>query len=461
MRTLILILTAFFMFCGAAQAPAAPPNNGASERPTATNRPIITPSLTDKQRQQNLESFDVAWKTIRDNHFDAKLSGANWKGVHDELRPQMEKAETMEDARSIMDKMIAKLGHSHVVVIPASFYDESPGSGAMGKAGKASERAVPGVHVRMVKGEATVVKVVEGFPAAKAGVRPGWRIRKIDGEDLTPIFLRIRKAVTAETKVLGYQAMVVESKLSGEQGKTVAVTFVDGADQETTLLLDRAEPIGKRVQVGGSPTEHVHYESKTVDGVVYFRLNAFSDPARVLAAFGKTVQENLKAEGFVLDLRGNPGGFIQMAQGMGGWFVKRANQKLGTMIDRNNKSHLHLNLRQATYEGPLAILVDELSASSSEILSAGLQDLSRARIFGRRTPGSCLPSLFMRLPNGDRLQYVTADYVSTGGQRLEGNGVQPDEVVHLDLQSLLEGRDRDLEAAQEWIQSQQGTGARN
>jgi carboxyl-terminal processing protease len=70
-----------------------------------------------------------------------------------------------------------------------------------------------------------------------------------------------------------------------------------------------------------------------------------------------------------------------------------------------------------------------------------------------------LPSQFLRLPNGDRLQYVIADYVSAGGKRLEGNGVHPDEVVTLDRQGFLGGRDPILEAAMKWIRTQEGAGS--
>src|SRR5262249_20269927 len=161
---------------------------------------------------------------------------------------------------------------------------------------------------------------------------------------------------------------------------------------------------------------------------------------RVMKAFGETVQDNLEAEGFILDLRGNPGGLIMMAQGMGGWFVDRPGLRLGTTTYRKGFQHAILNPREATYTGPLAILVDEFSMSSSEIMAGGLQGLKRARVFGTRTPGAALPSLFLRLPNGDRLQYVIADYVSVSGQRLEGNGVQPDEVVPLSRRGLPAGR---------------------
>ena len=109
--------------------------------------------------------------------------------------------------------------------------------------------------------------------------------------------------------------------------------------------------------------------------------------------------------------------------------------------------------RPETYAGPLAILMDEGSASTSEILAGGLQDLKRARIFGVRTAGAALPSDIIRLPNGDGFQYAQASYTSESGKVLEGDGVTPDVVVRQTREALRAGRDLVVEAADEWIRS--------
>jgi carboxyl-terminal processing protease len=80
-----------------------------------------------------------------------------------------------------------------------------------------------------------------------------------------------------------------------------------------------------------------------------------------------------------------------------------------------------------------------------------MQDLKRARVFGMRTAGAALPSMFERLPNGDGFQYAIANYISEGGKQLEGNGVIPDETVGPSRRALLEGRDPALDRALEWI----------
>jgi carboxyl-terminal processing protease len=140
-----------------------------------------------------------------------------------------------------------------------------------------------------------------------------------------------------------------------------------------------------------------------------------------------------------------------MAMGMAGYFIDKPDQRLGTMHMRQTPLKFTVNPRPPTYPGPLAILVDGGSASTSEVFAGGMQDLGRARIFGTRTAGAALPSAIDRLPNGDAFQHALADYVSEGGRPLEGVGVIPDVEVKLTREALLEGRDPVLDAAIEWV----------
>lgn len=144
--------------------------------------------------------------------------------------------------------------------------------------------------------------------------------------------------------------------------------------------------------------------------------------------------------------------------GVAGHFVDEV-IPLGTMTSRDNEIRFVTNPRRVdsrgrpvqVFDGPLAVLVDRMSASTSEIFAAGLQGIGRARIFGDRTPGQALPSVLVRLPNQDVLQYAIANFTAPDGSRIEGRGVLPDEETPLTRRALLEGRDPPLEAALRWI----------
>jgi carboxyl-terminal processing protease len=103
------------------------------------------------------------------------------------------------------------------------------------------------------------------------------------------------------------------------------------------------------------------------------------------------------------------------------------------------------------YAGPLAILTDEMSASTSEFFAAGLQGVGRARVFGGNSAGQALPAMLIRLPTDDVLMHVMADFTGPGGVRIEGRGVQPDVSVPDTRQDLIAQRDAPLRAALDWI----------
>jgi C-terminal processing protease CtpA/Prc len=164
------------------------------------------------------------------------------------------------------------------------------------------------------------------------------------------------------------------------------------------------------------------------------------------------------AHGLVIDLRGNPGGLAVMMSGVAGHLVAEP-VVLGRMQTRQGALEFRANPRLATpdgrrvppYRGKVAILVDELTGSTSECFAGALQDLGRARLFGRRTMGEALPALTKRLASGDVLMYVIGNFVTTKGRPLEGEGVIPDETVEKAVTSPSAGRDETLEAALRWL----------
>src|SRR5574340_1461887 len=148
------------------------------------------------------------------------------------------------------------------------------------------------------------------------------------------------------------------------------------------------------------------------------------------------------------------GGLGLMAMGIAGWFIDKPGERLGTLHTRQFPLHLAINPRPQAFRGPFAVLVDGCSVSAAEFFAGGFKDLKRARLFGSRTVGAALPEDIQQLPNGDRLSYVVANYVSQSGKELEGTGVEPDVEVIPTREALLAGHDPVLEAALEWIHAQ-------
>jgi carboxyl-terminal processing protease len=368
--------------------------------------------------------------------------------VHDELRPAIEKAETMEQARKVMSDMLSRLHESHFGIIPMEIYKE------VGDKSDAppGEEGRTGIDVRVVNGAALVVSVEAGSPAAKAGVHPGWQIVQIGGKEVSGAIESVGAAYRNSTLREMMLARAVAARLSGESGEKAGVLFLDGAGKTVDLEIALAPPRGERATFGHLPAQHVWIESRKLDANAgYIAFNMFLDPARLMPAFEEAIKNFGSAEGVVIDVRGNPGGIGIMAMGLAGWFIDKPNQRLGTMYVRDAPLSFVVNPRFPSYQGKVAILVDGSSASTSEIFAGGMQDLKRARIFGSRTAGAALPSFIERLPNGDGFQCATADYVSEGGKRLEGAGVIPDVEAAPTRALLLAGKDAALDAAVNWI----------
>jgi carboxyl-terminal processing protease len=412
-----------------------------------TEEPPPAPSpLSAEQKARNVEAFDVVWTTIRDTHYDAGLGGVDWPAVRDEFRPKVEAAPTMDQARSAIRGAIGRLGLSHFGIIPAEAYQalNNPAGGP----------GDLGLDLRVIDGRAVVTSVLDGSPAATAGVGRGWVIEKVGDRTTASIFEAAEAAYKDNPMKPVYKARGVLGRLEGPVGQSVAVEFLDADDRPARREMAFAEPQGVAADFGNLPRFHVRFESKRVDrSVAYVGLNIFFDVARVMAGFSEAVASARDAEGMIVDLRGNPGGVGAMAIGLGGWFVTEPDRKLGTMITRSGSMHFALNPRSSPYEGPVAVLVDELSMSTSEILAGGLQDLKRARVFGVKTPGAALPSRIDVLPNGDRFQHAFANYVSAGGKPLEGVGVTPDVAAPPTRPAQLDGHDPAIEAAVAWIRS--------
>jgi len=434
----ILLLAALAAGCG----------SGAADAPPAT----ALPALTAAQRAANLASFDEIWRTVRDKYWDPDLGGVDWEAARQELRPQVAAARTMGEARAAMSALLQRLGQSHFGVIPADAYaaiEDGPTGAGDGSAGAA---------IREHDGHA-LVTFLHPDGTGSACLKTGWILDRVGGVDVDSLITTLRQDLTATGRRRGEVEMLVDLTVSrlltGARGDTVQVVATAAGARRVAVAVPLGDPPGEPAGLGNLPAQDVWFLSRRLPpDVGYVRFNFFLDPVNVMGRFQVAVTEFQAADGLIIDLRGNHGGIVGMGMGVAGFLVAEPGRDLGTMTTRDMTLDFVLNPRQPNFTGPVAILVDGLSISTSEILAGGLQDLGRARIFGTPTPGAALPSVITRLPNGDGFQYAFASYVSTGGEPLEGRGVQPDEVVPPRRDDLLQGVDPVIRAAVAWIEQQ-------
>lgn len=408
---------------------------------------VVALGLLQAQTQNSLwlESFDQAWTTVRDMYWDPKMNGIDWDGARAELRPKVAKAQSHSQAREIIEDLLARLGHSHVGIIPAEIYSASEDRKGNGS---------PGFRCLIIGGEAVIERVDTGSPAWAAGLRPGFILREVRGrkvsDRLEQLKLKMKPRRPAEIAMLSRRS--VASMLRGDVGETLTVMIEDGQGQSIETSFKLSEPKGKLSNFGNLPpipTEMSFEKLSASSGLL--RWNIFLDPERLASLMAQAVERCAGCKGLVLDLRDNPGGIGAMAPMVISYLVDQETN-IGVCKFRQATIKLFVNPKANNFSGKVAVLIDALSMSTSEFLALGLQDLKRGRIFGETSLGAALPSAIEKLPTGDALQYTTANYVSASGKVLEGVGVTPDVMVQPTRAQLLKGSDPVLDAARKWIE---------
>ncbi|HKV99450.1 MAG TPA: S41 family peptidase [Vicinamibacterales bacterium] len=406
------------------------------------------PAVGQAWRAQALASFDEVWQTVHDRFYDPTFGGLDWDAVKAELRPKVEAADSAESVRQIIRDMLGRLHQSHFVLLSSeSVADTLPG-----------EAIVP-VEIRVAPAGVVITRVTAGSSAEQAGLHPGDVILSIGDQ---PISAWTSSAAGNDERARNLDVWRKAYRaLHGDAGSRAALKVRTPAGVERSVTVTRATETGQVVKLGNLPPLHVTVDAREVTSprgrhVGYIGFNVWM--GMVNAPIGEAVDKYRQAAGLIIDLRGNPGGLAAMISGLAGQVMSEP-LLLGNMQMREAPTYFKANPRFSTddgrrvtpFAGPVAIIVDELSASASECFAGALQSLGRARIFGRQTMGQALPASTKQLPNGDVLMYALSDFVTSTGRRLEGAGVVPDEAQPLSVEALAAGRDLALEAALRWI----------
>lgn len=390
--------------------------------------------------------FDAVWSEIEANHYDPDFGGKDWHGIGAAYRERLPLIDTAEAFDALLREMLSELEESHYAIMASSQNELLPNHWGGG---------VAGLSVTVAEGRPVVHRPLPGSAAEQAGLTAGMAILSINGEKVEALLERARRSGAFESALNAYWVQMIENRLLGSPGDRVELVAnggLGGLPKRFPLELEKYDgrmsvPLG---HMGAMP---VSMESSVGEGgIAYLRFD-FWVPSLMeeIRSFIRALDEGVL--GLIIDLRGNPGGIGIMATGMAGMLVEE-DFRLGTM--RMRKGYLNYNAyaQSGAYLGPVAILIDERSLSTSEIFAASMQESSRARVFGTQSGGAALPSMIKRLPNGYFLQMAIADYETFHGSRLEGRGVVPDEAVPLSIRRLRQGEDSVIEAARKWVLQQ-------
>lgn len=272
-----------------------------------------------------------------------------------------------------------------------------------------------GVGVQLQPGEVypLVVDAIKGTPAARAGLRPGDLVIKVDGADIA-----------------GQPLGMVVQQIRGPEGSRVWLTIRREGAGDLEVELTRTNI--------NLPT--VSYEILD-DGIGYISIDTFgSDTA---GEFRKALEE-LKRRGadkLIIDLRYNPGGMLQAAAQIVECFIERG-QVVVSMVERDGGRYVYRTEKDPVAKGmPVVVLINYYSASASEILAAALQDHGVANLVGEQTFGKGTVQTIIPLKSGGALKVTTARYHTPRDRVIDGAGLTPDlQVLTPELQAAVAQR---------------------
>lgn len=268
------------------------------------------------------------------------------------------------------------------------------------------------------QGNVIVISPVDGFPAKKAGLQPRDVIVEINGEDAT-----------------AYSVDQAVEKIRGPKGTNVKLRVIRNEKEDLSFDIKREEINIPSV------------ETKVIDNKIgYIKITRFGDDTAELT---RQAAEKFKADGVnkvILDLRGNPGGYLDAAVDVSSLWLKN------NVVLTERRDGVTIKTYKSRGSAPLlgiptVVLIDEGSASASEIVAGALKDNNAASLVGVKSFGKGSVQQPQTLENGGILKVTVARWYTPGGKNIDKQGIQPDKTVDISVDDIKAGRDPQLDAA--------------
>ena len=262
-----------------------------------------------------------------------------------------------------------------------------------------------GIEVGLEDGFVKVISPIDDTPAQRAGIRAGDVIIRLDSKSV--------KGMSLDEAV---------KLMRGKPGEPIVITVVrEGEEKPLKFTIIRAVIQVKSVK------------SRELDpGFIYLRITQFQTRTADLlrSAIERLTRDDEELEGVVLDLRNNPGGVLNGAVDVADMFLEEGLIVYTKGRGKGAESEFSAGPGDMANGAPIVILVNEGSASASEIVAGALQDHKRAIVLGERTFGKGSVQTILPMNNGDAIKLTTARYFTPSGRSIQAKGIQPDIELH-------------------------------
>lgn len=362
--------------------------------------PIFSPAADAAFQNSPKAIIDEAWQIVNREYVDTTFNQVNWQTIRQELLSR--NYGSRQEAYNALRQALERLNDPYTRFLDPQQYQALTNQ---------TSGELSGIGIRLKQDEATkvllVVEPLDNSPASSAGILQGDRILAIDG--------KLTRNMTVED---------ASRLIQGAVGTRVTLRIERTGREAFDLPLTRA-----RIEV---PSVNFAVREENGQKIGYIRLAEFSShaPDQMKRAIQNLL--NQKVDGFVLDLRGNPGGLLSASIDIAQMWLEQGT--IVRTVDRDGGNDEYKANRTALTRLPLALLVNGNSASSSEILTGALMDNQRAVVVGSQTFGKALVQSLHSLSDGSGLAVTVAHYYTPGGTDISHKGITPNVRVDLTTQ---------------------------
>ncbi|KAK9289565.1 hypothetical protein L1049_007721 [Liquidambar formosana] len=375
--------------------------------------PALAESLTvafpvSRAREVNTvqRTLVEAWGLIRETFIDPTYNHQDWDSKLQQTMVEMFPLRSADAAYNKISGMLSTLGDPFTRLISPKEYQ----SFRIGSDGNLQGVGLF-INVEPSTGHLVVMSCIEGSPAARAGIHEGDELIEINGERLD--------GVNSETAA---------QKLRGRAGTTVTVKLHNGKDWGSDSSLREVKLPRELIKL--SPISSAIIPHRTPDGHLsktgYVKLSAFSQTAATDMENAINEMEGQGVQSYILDLRNNPGGLVKAGLDVAQIWLDGDETLVNTIDREGNMLPINMVNGHAITHDPLVVLVNEGSASASEILAGALHDNGRAILVGHKTFGKGKIQSVTELHDGSALFITVAKYLSPALHDIDQVGITPD-----------------------------------